>query len=356
MNRKRILIAAVLLCSFATSCGSVGVQRVSQTESGRIVEDSEWFIEPLQSLPIENALFNIACAEDGWCCLWNFKSVWAGNDKGSWQQIYSGDALRNVFVDGRHVVWIATSDSIYKKEGDRWINISWPRFDGVNGEIGCVYFQGQNGWIAGAKYRPLETNETLIHNATSADGTRVLSGYLSHTADGGKLWESYEFPRLVGRFHKILFATELGIAYGDAGFLATTNGGKTWKKPLEEFRNRDTGELPNVQAAFIANDQQAWVAVNGGRILTTSDGGKNWRLSSPNIPDSLQTFSDIAFTDQSAGLAISGGTGGGSLFKTSDSGKSWRQIPAPEPFRQVLIIAGHGILVGSSRLYSIRKL
>jgi photosystem II stability/assembly factor-like uncharacterized protein len=100
-----------------------------------------------------------------------------------------------------------------------------------------------------------------------------------------------------------------GWAAGSGIILATTDGGRTWRRQHtggEAFRS-----LEFVDAAH------GW-AVAARRLLRTTDGGGRWaRVAEP--PEPLERVDFVSAT-------VGWGTGGGMLSRSGDGGRSWRPV------------------------------
>jgi Photosynthesis system II assembly factor YCF48 len=151
-----------------------------------------------------------------------------------------------------------------------------------------------------------------------------------------------------GYFNGIQFVSpERGWAVGQREILATGNGGRRWTV-------QDTGNLGLTSVDFISA-QDGW-AVGVNSVLATTDGGAHWTaLADPCIRS-------VHFVSPQTGFAIAGGTGsrtsspapadGGRVLTTSDGGQSWRPLPAPTDAQTVCFDnAEQGWLGAAGRLY-----
>jgi len=135
---------------------------------------------------------------------------------------------------------------------------------------------------------------------------------------------------------------------GQDVILATADGGQHWSV-------QDRGKL-NLTGVDFITDQVGW-AVGTGSLLTTTDGGARWTP----LPDPC--VRSVHFVSASLGFAIAGGTNdsqfgltapetGGRVLTTTDGGRSWRLVPAPKNPQVVCFNdARQGWLGAAGRLY-----
>lgn len=84
-----------------------------------------------------------------------------------------------------------------------------------------------------------------------------------------------------------------------------------------------------LHAVYFVDAQKGWVAGSNGTMLTTDDGGKNWRAINKFTDD---TIKDVYFSDANHGWALtekdiysSGAASPSSILETSDGGNSWKK-------------------------------
>tara|TARA_R110002051_G_scaffold56046_2_gene103853 strand:+ start:39779 stop:40771 length:993 start_codon:yes stop_codon:yes gene_type:complete len=132
-----------------------------------------------------------------------------------------------------------------------------------------------------------------------------------------------------------------GIAIGDSvdgclSVILTSDGGKTWSKlPCSKLPEGIVGE-----GAFAASNSniktigdKIWIATTTGRILFSSDKGKNWEVYKTPIKNAEPTegIYSIDFYDENLGFAIGGDyTNPDNTIAnkaiTKDGGKTWKLL------------------------------
>lgn len=325
--------------------------------SGAKYQDSDWDFNITTTIP-QRLPFSVSCAKTLSCWLWTHSSLFTYGPDGHWTELGAelkerGPFLQTVLIS-QEVGWVVTRDGLYqtKDGGKGWERISVAQLDGGKGRIHAVYFiDEQRGWIAGGKYQEPLKDEALPNNARSDDGKRVLIGCVLVTSDGGANWREMQVKRAIGRFDEIMFAGSFGLTVGDAGMQTITNAEEHWTKALYEFRDEDTGEIPEVLSGFLLDERSGWVSLSGAKLIRTNDSGKSWSVIYPSqglgkVSEAV-TLSNLLFVDDQRGLALSRQLGSGNLYKTNDGGKSWSQIVSESNF------SGLGKVVGTSLVIAV---
>ncbi|MEO0094270.1 MAG: YCF48-related protein [candidate division WOR-3 bacterium] len=153
------------------------------------------------------------------------------------------------------------------------------------------------------------------------------SGYILKTTNGGIDWVQQSSGTGINLYDVDFLNNQLGFACGANGlFLKTTNGGNSWIP-------KNTNTTANLYAVRFVNDQIGYiggrlVAVEGGVIYKTTDGGDNWTLQTLPNNESWRTIQDIFFFNADTGYAVSGAPqeyGGvvGLVYKTTNGGQTW---------------------------------
>lgn len=214
-----------------------------------------------------------------------------------------------------------------------------------------VYFvDANNGWAVGAydcgllrtsdgghtwnKLVPvLCDNSVRFTTLSKGFVTNSWSG-ISVTTDGGVSWSIPDAFDSRSTFHGVSFADSstgwaVGgdwVAYEDyiGQIWRTTNSGQTWQIQRQEHQEPDSVILLD---AYFVNAQRGWVVGNGGKILTTSDGGATWTNQTTGSAYNLQS---VDFVDASYGWIAgetqnTGGGENGRVWRTSDGGTHWQQ-------------------------------
>jgi|GEM_PF-1794636 len=157
-------------------------------------------------------------------------------------------------------------------------------------------------------------------------------GLILNTEDGGSSWKK-QSSSINSPLMKIFFLDEhRGFAVGGEGkILYTENGGKLWQVYQVDWLSVLPEEVlekgvfaPCLYDVFFADAAHGWIVGDGGIVLKTSDGGKQWELLSSGFSNPL--FS-IFFKTESEGWACGNM---GFLIHTRDGGKSWVELKTPE--------------------------
>jgi photosystem II stability/assembly factor-like uncharacterized protein len=155
------------------------------------------------------------------------------------------------------------------------------------------------------------------------------------TTDGGVSWRTVSLPEELREARDLVFLDEShgwilgevavpldgGVVQSVTLILATADGGATWS---EQSRTPDTvmWDLDFLDA------NRGWAIGNvmgAGRLLTTTDGGVNWTLST--VPG--RSLTTVAFVDDTHGWA--GGMQGACIYVTTDGGRSWEGRSPDKP-------------------------
>jgi photosystem II stability/assembly factor-like uncharacterized protein len=216
---------------------------------------------------------------------------------GAWAVRAGRDASRNMYnaivwrteKDG----WIATSDGIALKTGDRgviWnaVEMPWPdRIPAGRRSLNGIAMVNNKGWIVG-------------------DG-----GFIFSTSDGGTTWSQQQSP-VEGDLLSIFATSEQAAwAVGAGGILIRTTDGVNWSR----VQIGETGKLTSI---YFLDENHGWIAGSGGVILSTSN-GTTWDR---RFRKAFLELSSIFMLDATHGWAA--GSRGTVLF-TRD-GIKWQSI------------------------------
>ncbi len=124
--------------------------------------------------------------------------------------------------------------------------------------------------------------------------------------------------------------------------------GLTWQAISNDLT---AGPPSAVRALVIApsNAQTVYAMTNDGRLLTSSDGGRNWQLRREGIAGWPRVTRQLAVDplDDARAYAAVSGFGGGRLLTTTNQGANWSEIGQGLPDVPVNTVAVHR--VGSTR-------
>ncbi|MEW6268977.1 MAG: YCF48-related protein [Thermodesulfobacteriota bacterium] len=110
--------------------------------------------------------------------------------------------------------------------------------------------------------------------------------------------------------------------------------------PLVDRKIYLTDKFYDVQAL---SPEKAVIVGYGGKILTTSDGGRTWNASQTETDRAIY---NVAMVDETTGWAVGQG---GTVLKTSDGGKTWKKVDAGTDaylFAMTVVSPEHMIAVG----------
>jgi photosystem II stability/assembly factor-like uncharacterized protein len=360
-----LLSFAMCSCQFAANGKKANAnQEVNPTSSLLKIDDADWDFNLIGKVPENCVPCNISCTKDGSCWFWSSHSIGMVDSSGTWQKIVDLDSnepdpLIRVQLFSSRIAWIVRNSGLYKTDdaGTHWQRIAVPALDNREGAIWGVYFRNdQIGWVVGGKY---EARPTIpeVNNALSDDRERVLVGCILKTTDGGKTWQTQEINGRIGRFTEILFWNDnIGMAFGDAGYMLTANGGTHWADIGKSLKIDKTGDRRSVLSAFFINQDHGWVLLGGSELMVTSDAGKSWRSVADSRGAQPDNLAEVTFLTVNDGLAISDRLTGGKLFKTIDGGKTWNQILTEEKFYFMTSRQSERIILSGDRsIYEVQR-
>ena len=170
-----------------------------------------------------------------------------------------------------------------------------------------------------------------VQFVSATQGWAAGAGRVLATGDGGRTWTSqYTGP---AQLDQVDFTDAAhGWAVGPNALLRTTDGGATWTALSEPCgRTIDSVHFVSPSLGYaVADGAQVWMtggvpaAVNGGVLLTTTNGGGDWTRVA-GAPGQAQT---ACFSSAANGFL---GTPG-KVWHTTDGGRSWSASfaePAP---------------------------
>ena len=165
--------------------------------------------------------------------------------------------------------------------------------------------------------------------ATPTSGWAIgVGGLIYHTTDGGTTW-AYQLQgtnnlAFDADLYSVYFLnSNLGWAVGTsvypAGstFLATTDGGTTWKSqtPPASF-------TPTLYSVYFQDANNGWAVGSSGRCALTTNGGTNWVNVTMPVAATYSLYS-VRFRDAHNGYIVGGPTGQGFVMQTTNGGQSW---------------------------------
>jgi Photosynthesis system II assembly factor YCF48 len=106
--------------------------------------------------------------------------------------------------------------------------------------------------------------------------------------------------------------------------LGTTDGGRNWWTSFNGPLSSQSayGAVKNID---FVNESDGWALLYGRGLISTRDGGHRWSVPAEPTEGPIVTFT---FTGRDSGWAI---TDQGALLQTLDSGRSWVTVKTPVP-------------------------
>ena len=118
-----------------------------------------------------------------------------------------------------------------------------------------------------------------------------------------------------------------------------------------------SGTLAWLHAVYFLNGQKGWAVGGSGVLLSTTDGGENWKIMRPPTEDAVR---DIYFADEQRGWLVcersiyqlrAKDEQRSYLMNTSDGGGTWRRVnlngdPDARLLRVLMTTDGHGWVFG----------
>jgi uncharacterized protein (TIGR03437 family) len=175
---------------------------------------------------------------------------------------------------------------------------------------------GAGADICGVAFKDAKTG-IAVGSGGSCDSLGPFdSGFILRTTDGGATWTS-QFSN-TPRLWAVTFAdADTVMAAGDQGtVLRSVNAGMSWTA----LHNGDK-LIGGVRAVFFHNPDNG-IAVGGGGIYLTHDGGVSWEARLGWLEDPL---TDVHFIDPQTGTAVSSR---GAILRTTDGGLTWKVQPS----------------------------
>ncbi|MFI0235633.1 WD40/YVTN/BNR-like repeat-containing protein [Streptomyces sp. NPDC016845] len=207
----------------------------------------------------------------------------------------------------------------------------------------------------GAAAEALEFRDIEAFDARRAVVLAIGEGEASRiyrTEDGGASWtESFRNPDPKAFYDCVTFFDHRnGLAMSDPvdgrfRILSTRDGGRNWRVlPSAGMVPAQTGEAgfaASGQCLVASGPKDVWLATGGGasaRVLHSRDRGLNWTVAETSVPagDPARGVFGLAFRDRAHGIAVGGDYTAGNpsphaAAVTGDTGRTWTPSAQPPP-------------------------
>jgi photosystem II stability/assembly factor-like uncharacterized protein len=243
------------------------------------------------------------------------------------------------FVDSRNG-WAVTPAAVLRTtdSGNTWNEER--REPDSNGAIyhSVTFISQTTGWVVGSQISDGSVHPLIIQTVDSGKtwqkckvnvpgGLRAVSFFnaavgwavgtnsIVHSSDGGNSWQQQfgtQSPRSLGGVASI--GPDRAFAVGESGtVISTDDGGLNW-------RQHDLGTSANLfRVRFAAHD--GWIVGTGGTVARTSNGGLTWQLFHL---DHHLLLTDVYVPGLRGWIVGSNGA----VLRTIDGGNSWKQQKA----------------------------
>lgn len=224
---------------------------------------------------------------------------------------------------------------------------------------------GGNSFQINSPYRPITDTQGFnnIAFADSLHGIILDDEGIFNTTDGGKSWLR---PMPLGYFSLAAFGSHsVGWVYGTSGLNKTTNSGVSWFEI-----NSNLFDIRGVPGCIYALDKDSlWICKNfnyneGGAICFSSNGGYSWVKQNSIVSDSNYQVNYNAIKINSSGVGLAVGQilildanphYISFMVRTTDFGNTWQRVPLDTSlFLKVILNTDEDewIVLGNNNLFS----
>jgi photosystem II stability/assembly factor-like uncharacterized protein len=281
-------------------------------------------------------------ATSGWVVMENGSSLLTTDGGATWKQIekidfgtrlqtvkfrnhaeaWGTDAEGTMLItqnQGKDWKWVHASfrDETENSEAENWVDrMAKEQTNPYLTQITNAHFLPDgHGWAVGAE--KIYEREMYRADVGGTEVTRKSAGQIYATTDGGKTWH-HQLGEPPNNFRDVLFLDEQhGWIAGDNGvLLSTEDGGKNWK-PLQ---SGTTDRIVDVH--FISLEPKwGWAMTRDGTLLYTTD-GEDWSTENNHeLPQGIElSINEVAFAKFSEGWAVGEN---GDIIHNLDGGPTW---------------------------------
>ncbi|MET7525155.1 oxidoreductase [Streptomyces sp900116325] len=203
---------------------------------------------------------------------------------------------------------------------------------------------------AALEFRDIEAfdaRRAVVLAIGEGDASRVF-----RTDDGGATWTESFRNTDARAFYDCLtfFDSRHGLAMSDPvdgkfRILSTADGGRNWKllptAGMPDAQAGEAGFAAGGQCLVSSGPKDVWLATGGAataRVLHSADRGLTWTATESTIPagDPARGVFGLAFRDRTHGIAVGGDyradqASPNAAAVTGDGGRSWRRSTTPPP-------------------------
>lgn len=246
---------------------------------------------------------------------------------------------KNGWAVGKHGTILHTTDG-----GGNWIDIS--ENAGTKKQLISMHYISVNeGWVTGAHGTILHTEtegatwekqgwkeDRIYNDVFFIDSQRgwIVGEYgtILHTEDGGLNWEKQECKDIVPDVDQMEYAPPTKSLYGvyfqnpkkgwavglDGVIISTEDGGKNWKGLKSPVH------LTLFKVLVIG--EKGWAVGLRGSYVSSTNGGESWTNNEEALPTKFWLRS-LDFSDQNHGWVVGSR---GTIFHTTDGGGTWKML------------------------------
>lgn len=181
------------------------------------------------------------------------------------------------------------------------------------------------------------------HGITFGQSAGYAPSGVFATHDGGNTWQALVSDETATWLAGDFLAPDAGAFAGPAGQLATLQGQKVIRSPLE------ASALRSFRAMRLSAPTSGWAVGDGGLAMTTHDLGRSWQTPPGDLPRAaVDNFDFHAVAIQGTHVWIAGSPGT-RILHSPDNGQNWESVATSQstPIRALTFTdTDHGWAVG----------